>query len=180
MAAEESVTAWRSQTIEALEAARRVGREEQACQLAEELKAVHVALGERRTGTRQEQTTYLLARRSRTPLPELLAAGLNTNEWPFPASASPNSGDPLPASPDTERRLTGLFEDAGRLPPHPRPTPRYVARYRPQDRQRHKGQELPWALWDTQEDIPIAYHGDMELCEYQADNATTAYERRRS
>ncbi|MFI9052496.1 hypothetical protein [Streptomyces sp. NPDC053427] len=177
--AEEAITAWRSRTIEALETARRVGREDQVQQIAEELEAVHVALGERRTGTREEQTTYLLARRSRTPLPELLAAGLNTNEWPLPASASPNGGDPLPASPDTERRLTGLFEDAGTLAHRPRPTPRYEARYRPQDGQRFKNQELPWALWDTQEDIPIAYHGDKDLCEYQADNATTRYERRR-
>ncbi|MFB6505585.1 hypothetical protein ACFC07_22160 [Streptomyces sp. NPDC056099] len=179
MVEEDSVTAWRSRTIDALEAARRDGREDEAQQIVEELEAVHVALGERRTGTREEQTTYLLARRSRTALPELLAAGLDTNEWPPPPSASPVGGDPLPASPDTERRLSGLFEDAGTLPHHPRPEPRYQVRYRPQDRQRYRNHELPWALWDTVEDIPVAYHGDKELCEYQADNATAAIERRR-
>ncbi|MGW7089985.1 hypothetical protein ACWGH2_41750 [Streptomyces sp. NPDC054871] len=176
--AEEAITAWRTRTIETLQVAQRQGRKDRVQQLVEELEAVHVALGERRTGTREEQSTYLLARRSRTPLPELLSVGIDTNEWPSPPAATPNAGELLPASPDTERRLSGLFENAGPLPRHPRPAPRYEARYRPQDGQRYKNRELPWALWDTALDIPVAYLEDKDLSEYQADNATTAYERR--
>jgi hypothetical protein len=177
--AEESITAWRSRTIGALKSAQRGGREGEAQQITDELEAVHLALGERRTGTREEQQTYLLARRSRTPLPELLAAGLNTNEWPPPPAASPVGGDPVPASPATERRLSGLFEDAGVLARQLRAQPRYQARYRPEDGERYRNRELSWALWDTLEEIPLAYHEDRELCEYQADKASAAYERRR-
>lgn len=138
---------------------------------------MHIALGERRIGTGQEQATYLLARSTRTALPELLTVGIDTNFWPAPPN-SPVSAEPYPASPDTERQITDLFQSAGPLSDRHATEPRYEARYRPQDGQRYKGDPLPWAIWDTQEDLPVAYHGDQELSEYQADLATAAYEKK--
>ncbi|WP_030372373.1 hypothetical protein [Streptomyces rimosus] len=144
-----------------------------------ELRDVHVALGERRTGSPEEQREYLLARSTNTPLPELHAAGINTNDWPAPPHSSPARPGFVSTSRDTEQRITSLFESAGPLGDLQPRGPRYEVRYRPQDRQRYKQVPLDWAIWDTETDLPIAYHQDKELAEYQADNASARYAEQR-
>ncbi|MEU0857444.1 hypothetical protein ABZ352_18675 [Streptomyces griseofuscus] len=175
----ESITAWRSRAILRLSEARRDGRDDDARQLTDELREVHVALGERRTGTTEEQRTYLLARSTRTPLPELAAVGIDTNRWPEPPHSSPARSEPVPASPDTEQRLTRIFQSAGPLGDRRATRPRYEARYRPQDGHRFQGALLPWAIWDTDLDIPVAYHGDKDLAEYQAESASQRFREKR-
>lgn len=168
----ESITAWRQRALVRLAEARRTGATDMAKEVMDELLNVHVALGERRTGTSEEQSTYLLARSTGTPLPELSVEGIDTNEWPLPPHSSPVVAEPLPASPDTEERISHLFAVAGPLADRrPRP-PRYEARYRPEDRQRYRQHPLPWAIWDTREEYAVAYHGDKDLAEYQAGQAT--------
>lgn len=167
-----SITAWRSHAIERLVEARRTCNQAAERAIVAELVNVHVALGERRTGTTEEQHTYLLARSTRTPLPELAAVGIDTNEWPPPPRSCPASAEPLPASPDTVERLTSIFDAAGTLTDWRPPTPRYEARYRPQDDQRYQGTLLPWAIWDTRENFAVAYHEKQDLAEYQAGQAS--------
>ncbi|MGA5411533.1 hypothetical protein ACPCSC_30300 [Streptomyces lavendulocolor] len=172
------ITAWRSHAIQRLVEARRAGDPVTEQQTVAELLDMHVALGERRTGTSEEQRTYLLARSTRTPLPELAAVGIDTNEWPQPPHSSPALAEPLPASPDTEERITSIFNAAGPLTDWRPHVPRYEARYRPQDGQRFQGKPLPWAIWDTREGIAVSYHGDQELAEYQAEQASERVEAR--
>ncbi|MEU6632936.1 hypothetical protein ABZ905_32320 [Streptomyces parvus] len=176
MAEQGAISVWRTRAIRGLAAARRAGHDSEAQHLLEELRELHVELGERNVGTRSEQTTYLLARGSRTPLPELLAVGVDTNLWPLPSSTSPSGTEPVPASPDTERRITDLFQASDPLDNRPPRGPRYVAEHRPQDNQRFHEQPLEWAIWDTRTNLPIAYHPDKELCEYQADLASVRFE----
>jgi hypothetical protein len=155
---------------------------ETAALITADLQALHVSLGYRRTGTREEQSTYLLARSTRTPLPELMAVGIDTNTWPAPPvpEAAP-AGDPEPpsASPDTVRRISRLFESVGRLSDRRRPPARYSAEFRPQDDQRHHGELLPWAICDTEIGLPISYHQEKDIAEYQADQASARYTERR-
>lgn len=173
--ADPSVSAWRFHAIQRLMAARSSGHDTEAEKVAAELRDVHVALGERRVGTREEQSTYLLARSTRTPLPELVAVGINTNDWPLPPHVSPTLAEPLPVSPATEERITNLFRSAGPLGDRRPPGPRYEARYRPQDGQRFQGKPLPWAIWDTELDQAVSYHPDRDLAEYQAGQAAEQY-----
>ncbi|MET9528148.1 hypothetical protein [Streptomyces coeruleorubidus] len=174
----QGITAWRSRAIFRLVEARRAGAQDTEQEIIAELRDVHVALGERRAGTSEEQRTYLLARSTRTPLPELEAVGIDTNAWPQPPHSSPALAEPLPASPDTQQRITSLFAAVGPLGDHRPPAPRYEARHRPQDGQRHKGEPLDWAVWDTELDMPVTYHPDKELAEYQADGASERYTRK--
>lgn len=179
MAEEQGISAWRTRALHLLAAARRSGGIAAAEALIAELRDAHIALGERRVGTPEEQRAYLLARSTDTPLPELHAAGIDTNDWPAPPHSSPAHPDSPPPSLDTEQRITSLFESAGPLgDPHPRDE-RYEARYRPQDGQRYQQQPLDWAIWDRKLDIPVAYHADRELAEYQAGNASTLHASRR-
>ncbi|MEU7228964.1 hypothetical protein [Streptomyces chrestomyceticus] len=175
----QSISAWRERALRRLLSVRRAGRVTDEAEILSELRDVHVALGERRVGTVEEQRAYLLARSTDTPLPELLAVGIDTNDWPVPPHSSPARPDSVPTSPGTEQRITNLFESAGPLgDPQPR-GPRYETRYRPQDRQRYKQVPLDWAIWDTETNIAIAYHQDKELAEYQADNASARYAEQR-
>ncbi|RSS95071.1 hypothetical protein EF903_05370 [Streptomyces sp. WAC05292] len=171
------ITAWRSRTLASLRLAREYGQAEAEQQITDELIAVHAALGERRVGTREEQTTYLLARSTGTPVPELQEVGIDTNTWPTPAHV-PAVAEPRRPAADIEQRITNLFELAGPAVGLP-VGPRYEARYRPQDGQLFKGAPLPWAIWDTREQFPVAYHGDQELAEYQAAIASEAYDTRK-
>ncbi|MFC8640133.1 hypothetical protein ACFUC2_05155 [[Kitasatospora] papulosa] len=175
----ESITAWRQRALLRLVDARRFGDQDTVRALLDELYDLHVALGERRVGTSEEQRTYLMARSTRTPLPELAAVGIDTNDWPVPPHSSPALADPVPASPDTEERISHLFAAAGPLADRRPPGPRYEARYRPEDGQRYRQHPLPWAIWDTREGIPIAYHGDKDLAEYQAGQASEKFSARR-
>ncbi|KIF00907.1 hypothetical protein PL81_38440 [Streptomyces sp. RSD-27] len=178
MTGAESITAWRSRTLCQLAVVRADHCMEAEQQIVDELVSVHVALGQRQVGTREEQNTYLLARSTSTPVPELLEAGINTNSWPAPPHR-PVVAEPRPASPDTERRITDLFQAAGTLVDTLPVGPRYQARFRPQDGHLFRNEPLPWALWDTHEDIAIAYHPDRDLCEYQAALASEAIAKRR-
>ncbi|MBV1940795.1 hypothetical protein KUF83_30130 [Streptomyces sp. BV286] len=179
MAEAEGISAWRSQAIDQLAKARRDhGPGDNNIQdIVAKLRTVHIALGERRTGTSEEQRTYLLARATGTPLPELMAVGLDTNNWPAPPHSSPALAEPQPVSPDTAERIAHLFASVGAL--NDRPKPRYVTEYRPEDGERYRGQPLPWAIWDTAEDIPVAYHSDKDLADYQAGKASDRLSRRR-
>ncbi|MGC4951009.1 hypothetical protein ACLQ2N_33060 [Streptomyces sp. DT224] len=174
-----SIAAWRQRMLLRLVEARRSGDQAQEDKIIGLLIEAHVALGERRTGTSEEQRTYLLARSTGTPLPELAEVGIDTNGWPAPPGSSPARAEPLPVSPDTEERISHLFAAAGPLGDrHPLP-PRYEARYRPEDGQRYRNYALPWAIWDTRENLPVAYHGDQDLAEYQAGQASEKAEARR-
>ncbi|MFD9248352.1 hypothetical protein [Streptomyces bottropensis] len=175
----EGITAWRSRALLRLADARRTRDHAAAKEIVAELLDVHVALGERRTGTSEEQRTYLLARSTRTPLPELAAMGIDTNEWPLPPHSSPALAEPLPASPATEERITSMFAAVGPLTDRRPPGPRWEARYRPQDRQVWRGEPLPWAVWDTELNQAVTYHPDKELAEYQADQASDILAKRR-
>ncbi|MEU1221274.1 hypothetical protein [Streptomyces microflavus] len=175
MTEDQGISAWRASALARLTSHRRAGRQEAADAILAELRKVHIALGERRTGTVEEQRSYLLARSTSTPLPELYAAGVNTNAWPVPPHSSPARPDSAPLSPDAEKRITNLFESAGPIgEPAPR-RDRYQARHRPQDGQVFQQRPLDWAVWDTDLDMPVAYHRDQELAEYQADNASSLY-----
>jgi hypothetical protein len=144
--------------------------------LTGELRAMHVALGFRQAGTREEQNTYLMARSTRTPMPELAAVGINTNDWPAPPS-SPTAVEPESASPDTEQRISDLFQSAGPLSDRWQPTARYKSEHRPQDNQRYRSKPLPWAICDTVTGLPVAYVPEQDLAEYQADQASRLYNR---
>jgi hypothetical protein len=176
----QSITAWRHRKVQAYSTARYSGDMAAAARIAEELRLAHVALGHRETGTREEQNTYLLARSTNTPLPELAAVGINTNDWPEPPS-TPTSARTEQASPDTERRISNLFRMAGRLSDREPLTDRYRVVHRPQDDQRDNGTLLPWAICDTTlknsqgEPLPISYHEKRLLAEYQADQASDRY-----
>ncbi|WP_155553599.1 hypothetical protein [Streptomyces sp. E1N211] len=171
-----SITAWRTCMIKGLEAARRHGDNELAERITDELRLMHVALGHRQAGTREEQNIYLMARSTRTPLPELAAVGIDTNEWP-PPPTTPTAAHSENASPDTERRITSLFQAAGRLSDHQPARARYTTEHRPQDNQRHRGRLLAWAICDTATGLPVAYHAEKELAEYQADQAAELLKR---
>ncbi|WP_404949111.1 hypothetical protein HFP70_35600 [Streptomyces sp. ARC14] len=178
MAEEQGISTWRTSALERLTQHRRAGQQQSADAILAELREVHIALGERRTGTVEEQRTYLLARSTSTPLPELYAAGVNTNAWPVPPRSSPARPDSAPLSPAAEERITNLFESAGPIgDPAPRDN-RYQARHRPQDGQVFQQRPLHWAVWDTDLDIAIAYLPVQELAEYQADNASSRYANR--
>ncbi|AWI32662.1 hypothetical protein [Streptomyces tirandamycinicus] len=169
---------WRTRMVRRLRAAQMDGLDGEAAQLAAELMGAHILLGERRLGTAEEQRAYLLARSTGTPLPELAAVGLDTNTWPAPPHSSPALAEPESASPATEERIMSLFRSAGPLGDRRLPGPRYEVRHRPEDGQRYKGRPLPWAIWDTREDLPVSYHCDQELAEYQAEQASERFARR--
>ncbi|MFD0352981.1 hypothetical protein ACFVHW_04415 [Streptomyces sp. NPDC127110] len=176
MTAVESFTAWRSGLLQQLLKARTRSDAATAEQITDELRAGHAALGELRAGTREEQNTYLFARHTSTPLPELLAFGIDTNSWPT-LPQSPRLAEPPPVPPETQHRISAMFESVGPLEAMAE-GPRYQVRHRPQDGQVFCGQPLPWAIWDTREVMAIAYHPDRDLCEYQAAKASEAFSRR--
>ncbi|WP_330335683.1 hypothetical protein OHS33_38540 (plasmid) [Streptomyces sp. NBC_00536] len=178
MTEREPIAAWRSSTLCQLRLARGEGSTEAEQRILDELVSVHVALGQRLVGTREEQNTYLMARSTSTPVPELLEAGIDTNGWPAPPHR-PAVAEPRPASPATEQRITDLFQAAGTLVDTLPVGPRYQTRFRPEDGHRFHNEPLHWALWDTHEDIPIAYHPDRDLCDYQAAMASEAFANRR-
>lgn len=167
----DSIAHWRERAVQRLSAARQNRNSDEMQALTDELRTVHIDLGLRRTGTREEQNTYLLARTTGTPLPELAAVGIDTNAWPPPLPL-PAPAEPQHASPDTEQRITELFHAAGPLLDRNGEEPRYVVKYRPEDEQRYRGALLPWAIWDTVEKLAIAHHEDRELAEVQADRAS--------
>ncbi|MFJ5142948.1 hypothetical protein [Streptomyces sp. NPDC088707] len=166
--AEESITAWRNRAVFRLEEARRVGDVSRLQSILVELEQVHVALGERRVGTVEEQQVYRLARSTSTPVPELSAVGVNSNHWPLPQGNSPAVAEPELASQETQARISDLFASAGPLSDRRQPPDRYEARHRAQDGQMHQGRPLPWAIWDVREDVAVAYLPDKELAQYQA------------
>lgn len=168
----ESIAAWRQRALLRLVEAQRTGAPAAAQEIVDDLVNVHLALGERRTGTSEEQRTYLLARSTRTPLPELAAVGIDTNDWPPPPRSSPALAEPTPASPGTEERIKHFFASAGPLADRRPPPARYEVRFLPEDGQRYREHPLPWAIWDTQEGQALAYHGDKDLAEYQAGQAS--------
>ncbi|MBG7704889.1 hypothetical protein HCJ76_44210 [Streptomyces sp. MC1] len=170
----QSIAAWRTQKVQAYSAAHYNGDTETAARIAEELRLAHVALGHRETGTREEQNTYLLARASRMPLPELAAVGINSNDWP-PPPAAPAPVQPQKASPATERHISSLFEAAGPLSDRQEPSARYRHAHRPEDNKRFQGRALEWALVDTETGLPVAYFEEEEDAEYQADQASDLY-----
>ncbi|MFB8025909.1 MULTISPECIES: hypothetical protein [unclassified Streptomyces] len=172
MTGEEPITAWRSRALDRLASANATGHHDEAEVIAEELRTAHIALGQRRIGTVEEQRTYLLARNTRTPLPDLLAAGLDTNDWPPPPN-SPTPVSPQATSPATEERISSMFRSTGALE-DPSP-PRYVSRYRPEDGQRYRDHLLPWAIWDTHLNIAVGWHGDQDLTDYQAGKISDTY-----
>lgn len=174
----QSVTAWRTRMVQELSAAQYANDTETAGRIIAELCSVHVALGRRQAGTREEQNTYLMARNTHTPLPELAAVGINTNDWPVPPS-TPTTVEPQTASPDTERRISSLFQSAGPLSDRKPPAARYRAEYRPQDDQRYHGVLRPWAICDTVTGLPVAYLEEKELAEYQAEQASDLFARRK-
>lgn len=171
-----SITAWRTCMVKNLQTARQRRDTELAEGILRDLRAMHVALGHRQAGTREEQNAYLMARSTRTPLPELAAAGIDTNEWPPPPN-TPIATHVENASPDTERRITSLFQAAGKLSDSQPARARYTTEHRPQDNQRHRGRLLAWAICDTTTGLPISYHPEKDLAEYQADQASALFER---
>jgi hypothetical protein len=160
----------RTSLVRRLAAAQQRGDAEEAQALTEELRLLHVELGARRVGTREEQTTYLMARVTRISLPELTAVGLDTNTWPPPANL-PVPTEVETASPDTERRITDLFHAAGPLSGRREETERYTVEFRPEDNEHHRGVLQPWAFMDREAGIPVFYSDDREWAEYQADRA---------
>ncbi|MER7759498.1 hypothetical protein [Streptomyces sp. NPDC097619] len=174
-----AITAWRSRALDSLRLARESGQGQAEQRILADLRAVHEALGRGLVGTPEEQKDYLFARRTGSPVPELAAVSIDTNEWPLPPSAVPTASGLSRTSPETEQRITELFALTGPLAAGAADNPRYEARFRPEDGQRFQGTPLPWAIWDTQDNIPVAYHGDKELCEYQASIASDAYRSRK-
>ncbi|MER5482617.1 hypothetical protein ABT024_05285 [Streptomyces sp. NPDC002812] len=172
------ISEWRSSVIDDLLRAREAGDTHKQDQLVEELRNMHIALGTRTTGSTEEQNTYHLARSAGISLPELAAVGIDTNLWPWSGQGL-ELIEPGQASPETERRIADLFESVGSLKSY-RTMSRYTAQHRPQDGQLYRGRPLTWAIWDNEQNLPIAYHGDRELAEYQADLATRLLEERRS
>ncbi|MEU9925050.1 hypothetical protein AB0H51_27845 [Streptomyces griseoluteus] len=170
----QSIAEWRNRKVRAYSAACYDGNKDAAARIAEELRQAHVALGHRETGTREEQNTYLLARASHLPLPELAAIGIDSNDWP-PPPAAPAPIQPHNASPATERRISTLFEAAGPLSDRPTPPARYRHVHRPEDNKRFKGRALPWAILDTETGLPLAYFAEEEAAEYQADQASDLF-----
>ncbi|MEU3500205.1 hypothetical protein ABZ726_05345 [Streptomyces hundungensis] len=178
-----SFTLWRHHTINRLAAARAANDVRAADKLRAELRQMHWALGEREIGTAEEQATYLLARHTQTAVPELAAVGIDTNTWPRPANSpavASREPDETEVSPETERRISDLFAAAGPLRDRSSDSsPRFVARYRPQDGQLYQGRPLAWAIWDTAAGIAVAHHEDQELAEYQALRASEALAQQR-
>ncbi|MFJ4342671.1 hypothetical protein [Streptomyces sp. NPDC088915] len=175
-----SFTAWSNGRLARLKAARAVGDDTMAAKLGDELREAYLRLGNRSTGTPEEQNGYLLARYTRTPVPELCAVGIDTNAWPMPVrqESSGTLVSEAEASPETSKRITDLFTAAGPLRARFARETRshYSVEHRPEDQQVHQGTPLPWAIVDTATGVAIAYHPDQELAEYQADRASAAYE----
>lgn len=169
-----SISAWRSQKVQELSAAKYNGNAEAVDRLVEELRAVHVLLGHRQTGTREEQNTYLIARTTRTPMPELAAVGIDTNTWPEPPS-SPTTFESQHASPATEDRLSRILAAVGPLSDRQQPPDRYRLEHRPQDNKRYHGKAQPWAIVDRETGLPVAYFTDREEGEWQAEQASELF-----
>ncbi|MFJ8301335.1 hypothetical protein ACIQ9R_36290 [Streptomyces sp. NPDC094447] len=179
-----SFTEWSSSTIRRLAVARTAGDLAAAEAILVELRTAYTRLGMREVGTDEEQNAYLLARHTQTPVGELQAVGINTNSWTlYTRQETPEA--PLvsetEASPETSRRISDLFAAAGplRAPSEARATAAYAVEFRPEDDQVHQGTPLPWAIVATDLDIAVAYHGDKELAEYQAERANAACDAKR-
>ncbi|MEU5181181.1 hypothetical protein AB0G49_14125 [Streptomyces longwoodensis] len=170
----QSITAWRTQMVRQLAAARERGDVQTAHAIERKLLIAHLEVGRREAGTRDEQNTYLLARLTRTPLPELKTVGIDTNTWPEPPK-TPSVHGPQNASPDTERRIRDLFREAGPLSDRKPPAARYRVDYRPQDNERHHGELQAWAMIDTETNLPVAYFAEQDWAEYQADQASDRF-----
>lgn len=172
-----SFTAWCHGNISRLSAAQEAGDQAAAAELVATLRAAYDGLAERRVGTEEEQNSYLLARYTRTPVPELIAVGIDTNTWPMPVRPQQpgSTASEAEASPETSQRISDLFAAVGPLRAPSADKPRYTAEYRPEDQQKHRGVPLPWAIVDTLTGIAISYHSDPELTEYQADRASAAF-----
>ncbi|MFE1270606.1 hypothetical protein [Streptomyces sp. NPDC058758] len=179
-----SFTDWSRSTLRRLAAARAAGHHAEAERAVAELRAAYTRLGAREVGTEAEQNAYLLARHTQTPVPELAAAGIDSNSMPL-RTRQDAAGTPLAseteASAETSRRISDLFAAAGplRAPSTARTTAAYVVEHRPEDHQVHQGAPLPWAIVATAEGVAVAYHGDKDLAEYQAERANAAYEAKR-
>lgn len=169
-----SISAWRTQKVQELSAAQYNGDSETAARLVEELRRAHVLLGRREYGTREEQNTYLLARTTGTPLPELAAVGIDTNTWPAPPS-SPSTFESQHASRATEDRITQILGAAGPLSDRQEPPDRYLVEYRPQDNKRYHGVAQPWAMLDRETGLPVTYFTEKEEAEWQADQASELF-----
>jgi hypothetical protein len=170
----QSISAWRSQKVQELSAAQYNGNAEAVARLIDELRAVHVLLAHRETGTREEQNTYLLARATGTPMPELAAVGIDTNSWPAPPS-SPTTFQSQHASPATEDRISRILGAAGPLSDRQPPPDRYRVEHRPQDNKRYHGIAQPWAMVDRQTGLPVAYFAEREEGEWQAEQASELF-----
>jgi hypothetical protein len=171
-----SFTAWCHGAVSRLSAARAAGDNLKVDELVAALRSTHENLAERSIGTTEEQNGYLVARHTRTPVPQLAAVGIDTNNWPMPhQQAVAPSGD-TEASPETSRRISDLFAAAGPLRDRSADKPRYVAEHRPQDGQIHRTVPLPWAIVDTSTGIAVAYQPDKDLAEYQAERAAGLFQ----
>lgn len=179
---EHSIAQYRTDMVNRLFAALYNDDHTTAERLRGDLQALHVSLGHRQAGTREEQNTYLLARSTHTPLAELRKVGIDTNQWPAPPlpEAAP-AGDPAEetASPDTERRISRLFRSVGPLSDRRRPPARYGTQFRPQDDQRYDGKLLPWAICDNETGLPVAYLPEQHVAEYQAEQASDKFTARK-
>ncbi|MGW2496163.1 hypothetical protein ACWCV2_16895 [Streptomyces pseudogriseolus] len=131
----------------------------------EELLEAYTRLGNRETGTVDEQNAYIVGRRLGA-LPEVLTElGVTAADLPITAPRRPT----LPPAPSpTHDSVAERFAHIGG-PDDGEPPARFVVEHRPQDNKRYKGRLCPWAIVDTADQLPVGWYYDRDFAELTAD-----------
>ncbi|MEU1592745.1 hypothetical protein ABZ468_07760 [Streptomyces sp. NPDC005708] len=152
--------------VRAARAARDTCAERQAL---EELFGAYTRLGQRLTGTVEEQNAYIVARRLGALPDALVELGVREEDLPVPASR--RSSPPPAARLDHGGSAAQRFAHLGG-PDDEGPSARYVVKPRPEDNMRLKGRLLEYAVIDTNDGLPVGWYWDRDWAETVADAAS--------
>ncbi|MFB7403412.1 hypothetical protein ACFCZR_24870 [Streptomyces rubiginosohelvolus] len=168
---EESFAARNATLINQVVRARRAGDEQAAARALEELLAQYTRLGQRLTGTDEEQNAYIVARRLGALPAALTELGVREKDLPPPAARRPTVPPVVDATEDdAEARVVRRFASL-RAEDSERPA-RFRVDYRPQDNMRHHGTPLPYAVVDDQDGLPVGWYPDSDWADLVAGTAT--------
>ncbi|MGW2550012.1 hypothetical protein [Streptomyces sp. NPDC001635] len=166
MPLEDSFASKNSPLFDLVRAARLSGDAGAEHQALEELLGAYTRLGNRQTGSVDEQNAYIVARRLGSLPDALVDLGVREEDLPMPAARRPS---PPPAQPaDAEARVAERFAHVGG--PGEETVARYVVRFRPEDNKRYKGRLCPWAVIDTTDGLPVGWYYDRDFADLVADD----------
>lgn len=159
--------------IDRIRAARAKGDRPAEQEASAELREAYIRLGNRETGTLEEQNAYIIARSLGCLPDELRDLGITPDELPLSSVRSvpspPPTQPPSPVARHLDDHVAELFAHIGG-PDDEEPEPRYTVADRPGDNIRYRGELQRFAVIDTSDGLPVGWYGDRDLAETIADS----------